>query len=422
MRKLNLNLKDNILFSKVERLISSRNLRPKKKEGFLKIISIFSFLGIMLGVAILIIVMSVMNGFKTELTNKIIGLNPHIVVQPNGFNIDEKYISKLKNNFKDISLSKTYSGEGVIINNDQAKGIIFKGVNNGEKKIQEFLEKNIISGDIKKFKKNNIFIGSELAFNLNLNEGDRINLMSSAFVATPLGSLPKQENFKIAGIFNTGFVEFDQNIIFLTTEDALSIFDKDNKDQNLEIYLKDPLKANAYKKEIEKFNQNYFIYTWSDLNNSFFIALKVERTVMFIILTLIIIVAAFNIISGLTILIKNKTKEIAILKTLGLNNNSIKKSFFLTGFTIGFFATISGIVLGTLFSSNIEKVRIFFSAVFKLEIFPSDIYFLEELPSEINLYSILIIFILSLLVSAIASYIPARHISKMKTFRALKYE
>ena len=410
------------MFSKVERLISSRNLRPKKKEGFLKIISIFSFLGIMLGVAILIIVMSVMNGFKTELTNKIIGLNPHIVIQPNSFNIDEKYISKLKNNFKEISLSKTYSGEGVIINNDQAKGIIFKGVNNEEKKIQEFLEKNIVSGDVKKFKKNNIFIGSELAFNLNLNEGDRINLMSSAFVATPLGSLPKQENFKIAGIFNTGFVEFDQNIIFLTTEDALSIFDKDKKDQNLEIYLKDPLEANAYKKEIEKFNQNYFIYTWSDLNKSFFSALKVERNVMFIILTLIIIVAAFNIISGLTILIKNKTKEIAILKTLGLNNNSIKKSFFLTGFTIGFFATISGIVIGTLFSSNIEKVRIFLSTVFKLEIFPSDIYFLEELPSEINLYSILIIFILSLLVSAIASYIPARHISKMKTFRALKYE
>ena len=410
------------MFSKVERIISSRNLRPKKKEGFLKIISIFSFLGIMLGVAILIIVMSVMNGFKTELTNKIIGLNPHIVIQSNGFNIDKKYISKIKNNFKDISVSKTYSGEGVIIKNDQVKGIIFKGVNNREKKIQEFLEKNIVSGDIKKFKKKYIFIGSELAFNLNLNEGDRVNLMSSAFVATPLGSLPKQENFKIAGIFNTGFVEFDQNIIFLTTEDALSIFDKNKKDQNLEIYLKDPLEANAYKIEIEKFNQNYFIYTWSDLNKSFFSALKVERNVMFIILTLIIIVAAFNIISGLTILIKNKTKEIAILKTLGLNNNSIKKSFFLTGFTIGFFATISGIVVGTLFSSNIEKVRIFLSTVFKLEIFPSDIYFLEELPSEINLYSILIIFILSLLVSAIASYIPARHISKMKTFRALKYE
>ena len=410
------------MFTKVERLISSRNLRPKKKEGFLKIISIFSFLGIMLGVAILIIVMSVMNGFKTELTNKILGLNPHIVIQPNGLNIDEKYISKIKDNFRDISVSKTYSGEAVIINNDQAKGIIIKGVNNKEKKINEFLEKNVVSGNVKKFKKNNVFIGSELAFNLNLNEGDRINLMSSSFISTPLGSLPKQENFKVAGIFNTGFIEFDQNIIFLTTKDALSIFSKDVEDQNLEIYLKDPLESDLYKKKIEKINQNYFIYTWSDLNKSFFSALKVERNVMFIILTLIIIVAAFNIISGLTILIKNKTKEIAILKTLGLNNTSIKKSFFLTGLTIGFLATLSGITLGTIFSLNIEKVRIFLSTVFKLEIFPSDIYFLEELPSEINLPSIFTIFILSILVSAIASYIPARNISKMKTFRALKYE
>ena len=203
----------------------------------------------MLGVAILIIVMSVMNGFKTELTNKILGLNPHIVVQPNGFNIDEKYILKIENNFKDISISKTYSGEGIIIINDQAKGVIFKGVNNEEKKIKDFLKNNIVSGDVKKFKKNNVFIGSELAFNLNLNEGDRINLMSSAFVATPLGSLPKQENFNVAGIFNTGFVEFDQNIIFLTIEDALSIFDKDSEDQNLEIYLKNPLEANSYKKK-----------------------------------------------------------------------------------------------------------------------------------------------------------------------------
>ncbi len=410
------------MFTKVERLISSRNLRPKKKEGFLKIISIFSFLGIMLGVAILIIVMSVMNGFKTELTNKILGLNPHIVIQPNGFDIDNKYISLIQNNFDDISISKTYSGEGVIIINEQAKGIIFKGINDREKKIKEFLEKNIVSGNVKNLKEKNVFIGSELAFNLDLNVGDRINLMSSAFVATPLGSLPKQENFNIAGIFNTGFIEFDQNIIFLNIEDALSIFDKVSKDQNLEIYLKNPLEANKYKKKIEKLNQNYFVYTWSDLNKSFFSALKVERNVMFIILTLIIIVAAFNIISGLTILIKNKTKEIAILKTLGLNNASIKKTFFLTGFVIGFFATISGIIIGIIFSLNIEKVRIILSKVFKLEIFPSDIYFLEKLPSEISLNSVFVIFILSLLVSAIASYIPARQISKMKTFRALKYD
>ena len=202
--------------------------------------------------------------------------------------------------------------------------------------------------------------------------------------------------------------------------DALSIFDKDENDQNLEIYLKNPLEANSYKKKIEKINPNYFIYTWSDLNKSFFSALKVERNVMFIILTLIVIVAAFNIISGLTILIKNKTKEIAILKTLGLSNNSIKKSFFLTGFSIGFFATISGIILGIVFSQNIEKLRIFLSSVFNLEIFPPDIYFLEKLPSEISFFSILIIFILSITISAIASYIPAMTISKMKTFDFIK--
>ena len=410
------------MFTKVERLISSRNLRPKKKEGFLKIISIFSFLGIMLGVAILIIVMSVMNGFKTDLTKKILGLNPHIVIQPNGFIMDEKYISKLKNNFPDIKVIKSFSGEGIIINNDNAKGVIFKGINKNEKKSIEFLNNNITSGDLKAFNKNKVFIGTELAYDLNLKEGDKISLMSSAFVATPLGSLPKQESFVIAGTFSTGFLEFDQNIVFLGIEDILSIFDKEEKDQNIEIYLKDPLNANLVKNKIEKINPNYFIYTWSDLNKSFFSALKVERNVMFIILTLIVIVAAFNIISGLTILIKNKTKEIAILKTLGLSNNSIKKTFFLTGFSIGFFATISGIFLGTIFSYNIEKLRIILSSIFNLEIFPPDIYFLEKLPSEISLFSILIIFILSLTVSAIASYLPAMTISKMKTFRALKYE
>ena len=173
---------------------------------------------------------------------------------------------------------------------------------------------------------------------------------------------------------------------------------------------------------IQNLNPNYFVYSWSDFNKSFFSALKVERNVMFIILTLILIVAAFNIISGLTILIKNKTKEIAILKTLGLSNNSIKKSFFLTGFTIGFFATFTGIFFGVFFALNIEKVRIFLSNFFNLEIFPSDVYFLEKLPSEINISSIALICIFSLLISAMASIIPAIKISKMKTFRALRYE
>ena len=410
------------MFTRAERLISLRNLRPKKKEGFLKVISIFSFLGIMLGVAILIIVMSVMNGFKTDLTKKILGLNPHVVIQPNSLQIDKRYISRLKKDFEDITVSKSYSGEGIVISNDKVKGVILKGIDKSEKNIIEFFENFTSQSDLNNFNSNKVFIGSELAFNFKLKKDDTINLMTSSFVGTPIGNLPKQENFKVAGIFNTGFIEFDQNVIFINIEDALSIFNKDDKDQNIEIYLEDPLKANFYKENIQKLNDNYFIYTWSDLNKSLFGALKVERNVMFIILSLIIIVAAFNIISGLTILIKNKTKEIAILKTLGFTNRSIKKTFFLTGLTIGFFATLSGILLGILFSVNIEKIRTFLSKVFKLEIFPSDIYFLDELPYEINFYSILIIFIISLIISAIASYLPATKISKMNTFRALRYE
>ena len=272
------------------------------------------------------------------------------------------------------------------------------------------------------FSAGRVMIGGELAYNLNLETGDKINIVSSSFIDTPFGSIPRQDSFTIVGFFNSGFYEFDQNLIYLELNDTRTIFNKENEIIDLEVFLEDPFLAEKNKNEIEKLNQNIFVSTWSDTNKSFFNALKVERNVMFIILTLIIIVAAFNIISGLTILIKNKTKEIAILKTLGLSNTSIKRSFFLTGFTIGFFASISGIILGVLFSLNIEKVRIFLSTVFNLEIFPSDIYFLEKLPSEINLFSIFIIFFLSLVVSAIASYIPARHISKMKTFRALKYE
>ncbi len=410
------------MFTKAERLISLRNLRPKKKEGFLKVISIFSFLGIMLGVAILIIVMSVMNGFKTDLTNKILGLNPHIVIQSNGFKIENNFIINLKNQFKDINISKSYSGEGIVISNNNAKGIIIKGLDTKKEENLNFLKQNITRGDLKKFKKNTAFIGSELSYNLNLDVGDKINLTSSAFIATPFGGLPKQETFIVSGVFNTGFYEFDQNFVFLNLTDALSIFDKIKNDQNLEIYIKDPMKADYYKKIIQEKNENYFVYSWTDLNKSFFSALKVERNVMFIILTLIVVVAAFNIISGLTILIKNKTKEIAILKTLGLSNYSIKKSFFLTGFTIGLFATIAGIIFGIIFSFYIEEIRIVLSNTFNLEIFPSDVYFLEKLPSEINLYSIFLIFIFSLTISALASYLPAMTISKMKTFKALKYD
>ena len=411
------------MFTSVERLIALRNLKPKRKEGFLKVISIFSFVGIMLGVAILIIVMSVMNGFRTELTNKILGFNPHITIKPyNNQKINLKFKDQLTKNFPKIQILDSYSGEGVVINNDYAKGIMIKGLDQKNEKNSICLKKILIEGKNIKIKKGEIIVGKELAMELNLAVGDRINLLSSVYISTPFGGVPKQETYSVEGIFSSGFYEFDKNVVFLNLDETLYFFDKTKRDINLEVYLSDPFKANDIKDEISMISSNFYVYSWMDVNKSFFSALKVERNVMFIILTLIIIVAAFNIISGLTILIKNKTKEIAILKTLGLSKSSIIKSFFLTGFTIGLLATILGIVLGVLFSENIEFVRVFLSYVLNVEIFPSDVYFLEEMPSEISPFSIIIIFIFSLTTTSLASLVPAIAISKMNTIKALKYE
>ncbi len=409
------------MFTQTERLIAIRNLRPKRKQGFLKIISLFSFLGIMLGVAILIIVMSVMNGFRADLTEKIIGLNPHLILKINN-EIDLKNIKKkLSKKYEEINLTETISGEGIILTNNKAKGILIKGINEREKS-QSFLNKEITKGSLNDFSEGRVMIGGELAYNLNLEIGDKINIVSSSFIDTPFGSIPKQDSFIIAGFFNSGFYEFDQNLIYIELNDSKTIFDRKEGSVDLELFLEDPFLAERYKNEIENLNQNIFVSTWSETNRSFFNALKVERNVMFIILTLIIIVAAFNIISGLTILIKNKTKEIAIIKTLGLSENSIIKSFFLTGFTIGFLATITGVMFGILFSIYIDEIRNFLSMVFGINIFPSDVYYLERMPSEINSLSVSIVFFLSLVITTLASYFPARTISKMKTTEALKYE
>ena len=410
------------MFTYTERLIAIRNLKPKRKQGFLKVISLFSFLGIMLGVAVLIIVMSVMNGFRNDLTDKIIGLNPHLTIHFQNKTKFRKYKKiELASKYEKIKFTETINGEGIIMTANKAKGVIIKGINtNG--KFQSFLNKEITKGSLNDFSSGKVMVGGELAYNLKLNVGDKINIISSSFIDTPLGSIPRQENFIIAGIFNSGFYEFDQNLIYLDLNDAQLMFDKNFEEINLEVFLKDPFLADQYKKEIENSKKELFISTWSDTNKTFFNALKVERNVMFIILTLIIIVAAFNIISGLTILIKNKTKEIAIIKTLGLSDSSIIKAFFLTGFTIGLLATLSGIFFGVLFSVYIDEIRNFLSMFLGINIFPSDIYYLEKMPSEIKFGSILIVFTLSIIITSIASYFPAKTISKLKTNEALKYE
>ena len=246
--------------------------------------------------------------------------------------------------------------------------------------------------------------------------------MSSTSSPSLFGMVPKQSSYKIISVFSSGLYEYDKNVIFFNLNDSLSFFEKTDDDINLDIYLKDPLNADVYKNEIQEINPGLFVNSWSDQNKSFLSALKVERNVMFLILTLIIIVAAFNIISGLTILIKNKTKEIAILKALGLSKKSIVKSFFLTGFTIGLTATIAGVILGVTFSIYIEEIRQFLSSVFNLQIFPEDVYFLDEMPSEINAKSILSISLFSIVVTSLASLFPSFAVAKVEPIKALKYE
>ena len=410
------------MLNTIEKLISFRNLRPKKKEGFLKIISIFSFVGIMLGVATLIIVMSVMNGFRSELTDKILGFNSHITIQPYNSSISNKIYLDLKKKYSNSKIIKVYNGEAIIMMNNSAKGVLIRGIDPQSFNEINFFKKNIIDGNLDDFIDGTIIIGKYLAIELGLVVGDKINIMSSNAASTPIGLIPKQSIYKIAAVFSSGLYEFDRNVTFFNLGDSLSFFEKDYSDISLEIFLQNPIEADKLKKDIQINNPTLYVNSWSDLNKSFLSALKVERNVMFLILTLIIIVAAFNIISGLTILIKNKTKEIAILKSLGLSKNSIIKAFFLTGFLIGLFATVAGVLLGVIFSIYIEEIRQFLSIAFNVQIFPEDVYFLEEMPSKISVNSILSIGLFSILITILASLFPSFAVTKIEPIKALKYE
>jgi len=411
------------LISKIERIIALRYLIPKKKEGFLRVISIFSFTGIALGVAILIIVMSVMNGFRTELINKILGFNPHIIVKPYEKKINKEDVNNLNVLKEDILRTAfTFSGQGILINRENTTGILVRSYLQNDIKKINLVKNGIVDGSLNSFNKNTISIGKELAISMGLIVGDEITLMSTSNLQTPFGNLPLQEKFTISSVFSTGLVEFDQNVIFMPFENANSLFELSEMDIDLEIFLNKPDKVQLAKEKIQKIFSDHYVYSWADLNKSFFSALKVERNVMFIILTLIIIVAAFNIISGLTILVKNKTKEIAILRTIGISKNSIAKIFFLTGFIIGLLATITGVTIGILFSYYIEEIRVLITSVFNIRLFPEEIYFLSQMPSEINLGYIFVISLFSLLITFLATIFPSLSAARLDPIKALKYE
>jgi len=410
------------LISTLEKEITFRFLKARKKDGFLNVISIFSFVGIGLGVAILIIVMSVMNGFRTELINKIVGFNPHITVDSyeDMFEIDKLKKTNLNLISKNLVLSN--SGESIIIKKDKSKGLLLRGYSRKDFSNLKIINKDTFVGDKDGLIENYISIGKELSFTLGLNIGDDITIMSSSGIETIIGSLPKKKTFTVISLFESGLTDFDNNIAFINLETLNEFFNLDKKDTNLEIYLKNPQNIEDQKIVVQKIFPNDFVYSWADMNSSLFSALKVERNVMFIILSLIIIVAAFNIISGLTILVKNKTRDIAILKSIGVLNKSIVKIFFLIGVIIGTSATIFGILLGVTFSLYVENLRQFLSDVFNISLFPEEIYFLSSMPSEINPTSIFFISLCSILITILVSIFPALKAAKLDPIKALKYE
>jgi lipoprotein-releasing system permease protein len=409
------------LISTLEKEITLRFLKARKKDGFLNVISIFSFIGISLGVAVLIIVMSVMNGFRSELINKIVGFNSHITVKTYDRSIDQKKIKNKNLSLISKNIFLSNSGEAIILKNNTSKGIVLRGYKNNDFSKLDIIENNKFKGN-KTLLKDFISIGNELSFTLDLKVGDEVTLMSPSGVETIIGNLPKQKNFIITSIFSSGLAEFDNNIAFINLNTLEEFFGYDVSDRNLEIYLKSPNEIESQKMIVQKIFDEEFVYSWADMNSSLFSALKVERNVMFIILSLIIVVAAFNIISGLTILVKNKTKDIAILKSIGVLNKSIVKIFFLIGVIIGTSATAFGIVLGVTFSIYIENLREFLSSTFNISLFPEEIYFLSKMPSEINPTSIFLISICSIIITIIVSIFPAFKAAKLDPIKALKYE
>ena len=407
------------MINKAEILIISRYLKPKNKDGFLRVISNFSFIGIMLGVATLIIVMSVMNGFRIDLLDKLLGYQPHISFQSKGkYNLEKESIINLakKNNFKISDLNLVNNSEALILTQNKNYGVLVKSFSKNEIKDIYFLKNSIVKG---KVNENGIGVGLELASKLSLGVGDNLTLLSNNSETTPFGILPKQFNFKVSFIFNTGMYEFDNNFL-ISNLDQSKFFS--NKENEIEIRINNPDNSNNFTSVLKQKYNDRLIYSWVDNNKTFFDALKVERNVMFIILTLIIVVAAFNIISVLTILIKNKSKEISILRSIGFRKNSILKIFLLTGTTIGLLGTALGVILGIFISYYLENIRSFLNNNFNINIFPSEIYFLSELPSYINYDSVFLISIFSILIVFIASLFPALSASKLEPIKNLKNE
>ncbi|MBM3486802.1 MAG: lipoprotein-releasing ABC transporter permease subunit [Alphaproteobacteria bacterium] len=415
-----------MIFSAFERLVAWRYLRTRREEGFVSVIVGFSFVGIMLGVATLIIVMSVMNGFRAELLGRILGFNGHLgVYARSGPLVDFDPIAVRLRALPGVNeVTPIVEGQVMVNANNVAAGAMVRGVRRADLDRRAAIVGNIRAGTLERFEDgDHVLIGSRMAFRFGLAPGDAVTLLSPQTNPTAFGSVPRLKTYRVAAIFEVGMYEYDNSFVFMPLAAAQTFFRTGDGVTNLELRLDDPDRAPRLRAEVaSRASAPVRVVDWQQQNASFFTALKVERNVMFLILTLIILVAAFNIISGMIMMVKDKSRDIAILRTMGATRGMIMRTFFLTGSAVGVVGTVAGFVLGLAFADNIETIRRALQSLTGTELFAAEIYFLSQLPAKVVASDVISVVAMSLGLSFLATLYPAWRAARLDPVEALRYE
>ncbi|MGI4850480.1 MAG: lipoprotein-releasing ABC transporter permease subunit [Janthinobacterium lividum] len=409
------------------RKVAFRYLKPSQKEGFVSVIAGFSFLGIMLGVATLIIVMAVMNGFREDLFARILGFNGHIAVTgmtSQGLTDYEAKADKIRAIESVVSVTPVIEAQSVIMQQGVVMGVLVHGITLENLQKRELISNHIVIGSLDKFTQPNaIVIGKSLAQKLGVMPGDSITLAAPEGNATAFGMVPRMRKFIVAGIFDVGMKDYDSNVAFIPLESAQKFYRLPDAVSGIEIFVKDPQKIQKSMKEIfNTLEGKVRMIDWQKANEKFAVAVEVERNVMFTILTLIIIVASFNIVSSLIMLVKDKVQDIAILRTMGATQGMIMAIFFVTGSIIGVTGILAGSVLGILFALNIESIRQFVERLSGTNLFSPEIYFLTKLPAKLDSFEVGAVIVMAFILVFLASLYPAWRAAKLDPIEALRYE
>jgi lipoprotein-releasing system permease protein len=413
-------------FSPFEWMLSLRYLRARRKEGFISVIAGFSFLGIVLGVATLIIVMAVMNGFRHELLGKILGLNGHLLIQPLEKPLtDWQEVSARIAKAPGIKLAAPIvEGQALASSPFNSGGVLVRGIRLEDLEKLPSIAKNIKQGTLKGFDEGKgLAIGRRLADELSLRAGDNITLVAPRGAVTPMGTMPRIKIYKIAAVFEIGMSEYDSAFVFMPLKEAQAYFNRAGDVTAIEVYTQDPDHVDQYRKAVQDAAQRpIFMIDWRQRNATFFTALQVERNVMFLILTLIVLVAALNIVSGLIMLVKDKGQDIAILRTMGATQGAIMRVFLITGAAIGVVGTLVGFLLGVVVSLNIESLRQFMSWLTSTDLFSPELYFLSHLPADMDTSETVAVVVMALTLSLLATLYPSWRAARLDPVEALRYE